>query len=120
MHVDPGNEVRIVSGLFHGASRGTAWSMGPRRDLVVPVNAGAGIGDWDVDEEGEVVFSYHFFLYGDSGKSIGYALTGTMTLRFLDLAGRPLALPMGPFGMQVSGRAGPFRAEKAATPAFAR
>lgn len=138
MHVDPGNEIRVLSGLFHPTSRGTSWSMGPFRDLSVPVNGGTGIGDWSWGENGEAVFSYHAFLYGSSNKPIGYVhvvrtldaavgwlatadedgddvLTGSTTLRFFDLAGKPLSLQMGPMGTRTTGLTGPFRAVRAAT-----
>lgn len=138
MHVDPGNEIRVLSGLFHPTSRGTSWSMGPFRDLTVPVNGGMGIGDWTWGENGEAVFSYHAFLYGSSNKPIGYVhvvrtldvpvgiletagnggedvLTGYTTLRFFDLAGKPLSLQMGPMGTTTTGLIGPFRAMRAAT-----
>ena len=138
IHVDPGYEIRVVSGLFHSTSRGTSWSLGPFRDLNVPVNGGMGIGDWSWGENGAPIFSYHAFLYGASNKPIGYVhvvrtldvgvgvlatageggedvLTGYTTLRFFDLAGKPRALQMGPMGTKMTGLAGPFRAVRAST-----
>lgn len=137
MHVDTGNEIRVVSGLFHSTSRGTTWGMGPFRELTVPVNAGTGIGDWTVGENGEVIFTYHLFLLDGSNKPVGYAcvvrtldvaasdrtasadpsedvLTGTTNVRFFDLSGRALSLRLGPFGLSANGFDGSFRAVRAA------
>jgi hypothetical protein len=137
MHVDSDNEIRVVSGLFHPTSRGTSWGMGPFRDLVVPVNAGMGIGDWTLGENGEVIFTYHLFLFDGSNKPVGYAciirtlavaigdlkasadpsedvLTGSTTVRFFDLSGKTLSLRIGPFGMPANGFVGSFRAVRAA------
>ena len=153
MHVDPGNEIRAVSGLFHPASIGTVWQVVDGRSLTVPVNAGTGIGDWWRASRGEVVLSYHSFLFDASNKPIGYlhalrtieaplpeppppydlmpgsstqkdeiqagsatdVLTGMAYVRFFDLAGQPLALPIVTGGEPVYGLAGPYRAVRAAT-----
>lgn len=136
MHVDPGNEIRVVSGLFHSTSRGTSWGMGPFRELTVPVNAGTGIGDWTLGENGEVTFTYHLFLFDGSNKPVGYALvvrtldvatgdrrasadptedvlTGRTKVRFFDLSGKALSLRLGPFGMSAKGFDGTFHAVRA-------
>ena len=49
---------------------------------------------------------------GEGGEDV---LTGYTTLRFFDLAGKPLALQMGPMGTKMTGLAGPFRAVRAST-----
>jgi hypothetical protein len=145
MHVDPGNEIRATSGMFHASSLGTNWPLDRQRSMTVTVNASIGIGDWMVSPQGVVYFSYHALLYDASNKPIGYlhvvrtidgpagdlvpsapteeplepaaedVLTGMAFIRFFDLKGQPLALPMGPWGVRMNGMAGPYRAVRAAT-----
>ena len=154
LHIDPGNEIRAISGMFHPSGLGTVWTIVPGRELTMTVNSSMGIGDWMRGSQGEVLFSYHAFLYDASNKPIGYlhvvrtldgpvagepggpdippdsvgpgtgmavmaapddVISGMAFIRFFDLGGQPLALPMGPGGALMFGLAGPYRAVRAAT-----